>query len=69
MVTYNLAKGKNTLASISKLAKLELCSDHFFQLALQPGVLTEHPTIWLHGARLHPKYVFKDIKINKKITI
>jgi len=38
---------------------LELGSDHFHNCLHQPGGINRDPTVWLDGARPHPKYVFK----------
>ena len=42
---------------------LELCPD-------QPGGSNKDPTVWLDGARPHPKYVFKNNEFDelKKMT-
>ena len=36
---------------------------HFYDWLCQPGVLSKYPTVWLDGFRLHPRYIFKNIKI------
>jgi hypothetical protein len=38
---------------------LELCSDHFIGQRCQPGGINKDPTIWIDGARLPLKYIFK----------
>ncbi len=45
-----------TKSYVSKLIKMELCSDYFFSLLCWLGVLKGNNTGWLDGA-IPPKYV------------
>ncbi len=38
----------------------DLCSDLFIAKLCRPGVINKDPTVWLNGARPHPKYVYKN---------
>ncbi len=50
-----------------KIIKIGATLRSFFQLALPArGVLNKDLTVWLNRARSPPKYICKDMKINKK---
>jgi len=46
---------------------LERYSDHFSGQLHWLGVLNKDPTVWLDGDRLPAKYIYKNVKINKKL--